>query len=247
MTDIATIAAKAANRFDLWRDIVRDRDARALAEIGVWRGAFAARMLADCPGIERYVMVDPWRNLERWNKPYNVADPLFDAVMAEAMAVTAFAAGRREVLRGTTREVVGGVADESLDLVYVDGDHTLRGITVDMIAWWPKVRPGGVLGGDDLAANIWHHGFRFEPSMVFPFVVNFAEAVGGRLIALGHNQFAIEKPVDGRDGFAFTDLTGRYGEPTMLQQMRLRTLASALARTWLPASAKAYLRRLLRR
>ncbi|MEC9345962.1 MAG: class I SAM-dependent methyltransferase [Pseudomonadota bacterium] len=247
MTDLSTIAAGSADRFALWRAIASDRDVRTMAEVGVWRGAFAAAMLRDCPGIERYVMVDPWRNLDRWNKPYNVADPVFDTVMAEAMKVTGFAADRREVLRGTTREVIDRVPDGSLDLVYVDGDHTLRGITVDMVAWWPKVRPGGILGGDDLAANVWHHGLRFEPSFVFPFVINFAEAVGGRVTALGHNQFTIEKSADGSDIFSFTDLPGTYPDPSVLAQMRLRTLASALARTWLPASLRPVLRRMLRR
>ena len=39
--------------------------------------------------------------------------------------------------------------DESLDYVYIDGDHRYRGITKDLKAWWPKVRKGGFFGGHD--------------------------------------------------------------------------------------------------
>ncbi len=39
----------------------------------------------------------------------------------------------------------------SLDFVYVDGDHTFEGVTADIRAWLPKVRPGGVMAGDDFS------------------------------------------------------------------------------------------------
>ena len=40
-------------------------------------------------------------------------------------------------------------SDGSLDFVYIDGDHTLKGTNTDLAAWWPKLRPGGWLCGDD--------------------------------------------------------------------------------------------------
>ena len=33
------------------------------------------------------------------------------------------------MLRGTTTEVIDRVPDRSVDFAYIDGDHTLRGIT----------------------------------------------------------------------------------------------------------------------
>ena len=35
----------------------------------------------------------------------------------------------------------------SLDLVYVDGDHSYQGAASDIAAWWPNIRPGGVMAG----------------------------------------------------------------------------------------------------
>ena len=35
------------------------------------------------------------------------------------------------------------------DLVFLDGDHSLEGVAADIEAWWPKVKPGGWLGGHD--------------------------------------------------------------------------------------------------
>lgn len=119
---------------------------------------------------------------------------------------------KRVILRGRTTEVIDEISDGSLDLVYVDGDHTLRGISIDLIRTWPKVRPGGLLGGDDFARTIWQHRKNFEPTLVFPFAVHFAEAMGVPIAALPNNPFLIHK-VD--TGFTFHDLTGGYGDLTL--------------------------------
>ncbi len=36
-----------------------------------------------------------------------------------------------------------------LDFLYVDADHTREGCLADLRAWWPLLRDGGVLAGDD--------------------------------------------------------------------------------------------------
>ena len=40
--------------------------------------------------------------------------------------------------------------DESLKMVYIDGDHTAEGIIEDLNNYWPKVKKGGWFCGDDI-------------------------------------------------------------------------------------------------
>lgn len=40
--------------------------------------------------------------------------------------------------------------DGKLDFVYLDGNHGLKHIRNDIEAWWPKVKPGGLLCGHDM-------------------------------------------------------------------------------------------------
>ncbi len=40
-------------------------------------------------------------------------------------------------------------ADGSLDLVFLDGSHDEDAVRKDIAAWWPKLRPGGILAGHD--------------------------------------------------------------------------------------------------
>lgn len=213
-------AATGPRREELLARILQDVHARTILELGVWRGAFAEHVLKQCPYIVRYYMLDPWQHLDHWNKPSNVDQQTFDAIHAEAMARTDFARERRIVLRGTTTEMIDQIPDEALDVAYIDGDHTLRGITIDLIRTYPKVRAGGILGGDDYTRSIWQHAENFEPSLVCPFAAYFAESQGAPLVILPHNQFTIIKPSESGKHFRVIDMSQRYGERTLLSQLR---------------------------
>jgi len=206
-------------RFDLWVDIVNRAGAETMLELGVWRGEFAQHLLAHCSGVKRYYMLDPWKHLDRWAKPANVNQAQFDKIYDEAMSRTDFAAERRTVLRGQTVEVIENIPDDSLDFIYIDADHTLKGISIDMIRAYPKLKAGGIIGGDDYSPTIWQHADRFEPTLVCPFAAYFAEAVGAPLVIFPQNQFAIVKPHGFGTDFRIIDTTKRYGEPTIRPQV----------------------------
>eukprot|EP00747_Dinoflagellata_sp_TGD_P091697 gnl/TRDRNA2_/TRDRNA2_165153_c0_seq1.p1 gnl/TRDRNA2_/TRDRNA2_165153_c0~~gnl/TRDRNA2_/TRDRNA2_165153_c0_seq1.p1 ORF type:complete len:190 (-),score=44.02 gnl/TRDRNA2_/TRDRNA2_165153_c0_seq1:22-591(-) len=44
-------------------------------------------------------------------------------------------------------------ADGSVDVVYIDADHKWWSVLQDIVAWWPKLRPGGALIGHDFHFN----------------------------------------------------------------------------------------------
>lgn len=207
----------SADRNELWARFVTSAGAAEIAEIGVGRGDFAVRLLADCDCIAHYFMVDPWRHLADWNKPANTSDDAFEQCFREALDNTERYKEKRVVLRGTTVEVIDEVPDGALDFAYVDGDHTLRGITVDLARVFPKIREGGWIGGDDFCRSIWQHDRSYEPTLVFPYAVHFAEAVGARVYGLPHNQFLIEKSRLGTH--EFVDLAGVYGDLSLRTQI----------------------------
>jgi len=184
-----------------------------MAEVGVWKGDFAQEVLKNCAFLERYYMIDPWANLPDWNKPLNVDAHVFDHIYAEAMDKTDFAGERRIVLRGQTKDVIDKIPDGSLDFVYVDGDHTLRGVTIDLPRVLPKVKENGFIAGDDFMPSPWQHGAHFEPTLVFPFAVYFAEANDLPIVATPFDQFVIQKR--SALGFSFTDFTGQYGNVSL--------------------------------
>ena len=221
---ITRVAASTGScREQIWSQIIQQLQATDFLELGVFRGAFAERILGDCPTITRYYMLDPWQHLDDWNKPSNVDQATFDDISAQAMARTDFARERRIVLRGRTTEMIEKIQDFSLDVAYIDGDHTLRGIAIDLICTYPKIRPGGILGGDDYTRTIWQHPDHFEPTLVCPFAAYFAESHGAPLVILPYNQFAIIKPSKPGHDFRVVDTTQSYGARSLLPQISKRT------------------------
>ena len=117
-----------------------------IVDIGTNRGVTAALMLknvADRNGvvftIDQYRgndtdgydgLRDPTRLVEFFMAPENNTDKIILMVANSAKAARAF-------------------ANESVDLVFVDGDHRYSHAIQDLEAWWPKVKPGGIICGDD--------------------------------------------------------------------------------------------------
>lgn len=56
-------------------------------------------------------------------------------------------------LRKPSLEAVSQFADASLDMIYIDGDHSEEGCYADLEAWYPKLKPGGVFFGHDCTPN----------------------------------------------------------------------------------------------
>ena len=53
------------------------------------------------------------------------------------------------VHRGRTVDVAADFEDRSVDFIWVDAGHEYDEVLADIKAWWPKLRVGGVMGGDD--------------------------------------------------------------------------------------------------
>ena len=189
-----------------------------MAEIGVYQGDFAAVLLRRCEGLTAYYMIDPWRHLNDWDKPANQDNAVFEKIFLETQAKTDFAGSKRLILRGKTTEVIEQINNGELDFAYIDGDHTLKGIAIDLIRAYPKVRTGGFLCGDDFNQSVWEHTTGFEPTLVFPFAVYFAEAVGANIYALPIPSSVSTRAVG--EQFAFVDLTGNYGYMGLRNQFR---------------------------
>ena len=60
-----------------------------------------------------------------------------------------FAGDRAVILNGDSTDMAAQVPDGSLDVAFIDADHSYTGAARDIPAWAPKVRAGGWLGGHD--------------------------------------------------------------------------------------------------
>lgn len=164
-------------------------------EVGVWKGIFSRAQLLK--GSHTLHLVDSWRHLPSWNKPFNVDDKTFEKNYAGVrQLVDEFGENRVVIHRGTSQEAAPTFADNSMDYIYIDGDHTIAGTMIDCLLWWPKLKPGGLFFGDDYVCRA-QHGTKFDMTCVKDVVDTFAQVSWNATVTdLGLHQFAIWKPKD---------------------------------------------------
>lgn len=140
-----------ATAHDLW--CLLPPHSRA-AELGVAEGRFSETILA-WPVIDTLIMVDRWTHIPRLEgEPAgdsHYPQAWHDHNYARALAVTELQVqlGRAQILRGDTVEMAERVLDGTLQLIYVDADHTKEGVERDIAAWMPKLAAGGIMAFDD--------------------------------------------------------------------------------------------------
>jgi len=132
------------------------------AEIGVWKGDMSAKLLRRVQP-RSLLLVDPWAYSPQFG------DSLFGGVAARSQADMdaicdgvrerfsgQIAAGTVRLHRGTSVQAAAAVPDGSLDWVYIDGNHAYEYVTEDLRTWYPKLRAGGLLTGDDYGGGpVW--------------------------------------------------------------------------------------------
>ncbi|MHB8531974.1 MAG: class I SAM-dependent methyltransferase [Solirubrobacteraceae bacterium] len=127
------------------------------AEIGTWKGDFAAVIL-EHRRPEKLYLVDPWEHRAegdyadasyggRLEGGQQALDAMHDSVASRFAA--GVASGQVEIVRRRSTDAAATMPDESLDWVYIDGDHSYEGVKGDLEAYFRTVKPGGVLAGDD--------------------------------------------------------------------------------------------------
>lgn len=175
------------------------------AEIGSWKGNFAARIL-EVARPTRLFLIDPWEH--RTEEEYQHAmyggdrpggQPGMEAIYQSVLErfQGQIEAEQVVVLRMASMRAASEFEDGSLDFVYIDGDHTYESVKQDLDLYERIVKPGGVLTGDDYGdPGWWDNG-------VTKAVDEFAASGPGRTPEIIGNQFLIKRPREHRKWWRF--------------------------------------------
>ena len=129
-------------------------------EVGTYKGLYAEMICKHNPGVKLFC-VDPYRQYRNHPKAEDI-----NGAFGEARA--RLADYNAQFVREYSMDVVEDFADNTLDFVYIDGDHEWNAITQDIYWWSRKVRPGGIVAGHDYRRSRWKHS-----------VLHVVEAVNG--------------------------------------------------------------------
>ena len=169
-------------RIDMVRALVPPQS--RCAEIGVFEGAFSNQIM-DAVQPSCLYMIDLFTGwCDSGNEDGNsVVHRKMDDVYTHLLAFTYDKPAMR-VLKGRSTDILASFPDNSLDMVYIDGDHSYVGCAQDLAISYAKVRPGGWIMGHDYEMNMVKARTRYEFG-VRQAVDEFCTARGQTIVAKG--------------------------------------------------------------
>jgi hypothetical protein len=136
-------------------------DGAKFVEIGSWRGRsscfLGVEILNSGKKIELHC-VDTWLGSEEhqpggeFAEGYQILknDGLYKEFIQNIEPIKEYV----KPLRMTSLEASNLYEDNSLDFVFIDASHKYEDVKKDLVAWYPKVKSGGIFAGHDYPS--WH-------------------------------------------------------------------------------------------
>lgn len=115
-------------------------------EIGVYKGAFTKLF---CEAGLKIYGVDSWKPYSDFDIVENNRVNRQNFLYSHAQRTLAQYGKNVILIKKLSMEAIKDFKDESLDFVYIDGNHCLKYVIEDICEWSKKVRKGGIVSGHD--------------------------------------------------------------------------------------------------
>lgn len=151
-----------------------------ILEIGVWTGSMIIELAKWAYNNGGYVYgIDPFTGkgsgLQECKENYDIEH--IARMRLNELDLNRYV----NILRGKSHEFSKEFANNSFDLIFVDGDHRYSWVKKDLHHWWPKIRKGGIFCGHDCEGTEYnenhinedcidnvHHGVIKAVTQMFP-------------------------------------------------------------------------------
>jgi hypothetical protein len=130
---------------DLWGEL----GYRQGVEIGVMKADFSLEILNRVPTCH-LTCIDPWSTYS--GRSITAVQQDRNYTITTRRLAPFVESGRATIRKQYSMEAVQEYDDDSLDFVFIDGDHTFDYCCLDLIHWSPKVRTGGMVAVHDYLA-----------------------------------------------------------------------------------------------
>jgi len=119
------------------------------AEIGVLKGDWSKNLFKYIPDLKMYC-IDKWKQYPTYKDFRNQKklDGYYDETKKKLKNLNC------KIIKKWSMDAVKAFEDESLDFVFIDGNHTFEYVTNDIAEWSKKVRKGGIISGHDYFRSV---------------------------------------------------------------------------------------------
>jgi predicted O-methyltransferase YrrM len=131
----------------LWPYVKRLGENIVGIEIGTCRAESTYQLLDKCPNIKKLTTVDPYKAYNDWVG--EIDQTVLDRFLKIAKTNIKKFGKRVNMLRETSANAASGFKSESVDFIFVDGDHSYDVTLADCEAYYPLLKKGGIFAGHD--------------------------------------------------------------------------------------------------
>lgn len=126
------------------------------AEVGVWRGEFSEAILNNV-NLKKFYLIDAWISYEKPHGTLKQNETGKTAAEDRYKETLSKFKNRDnvEIIREYSDVAAKKIEDGSLDWVYIDAGHTYEDVKQDLESYYPKVKSGGYIFGDDYNPKVW--------------------------------------------------------------------------------------------
>lgn len=153
-------------RYDHLVDLLSEVPHGTGAVIGVNEGETCLHLLKHLPELNRLYCVDSWEVDTKKQDYFKRQEDASQAMSIFLENVRPFQ-DRVIVLRQWSTEAANAIVNESLDWVFIDANHQYPYVRADILAWMPKVKPGGLVSGHDFAKSPYGIGVQKAVKEIF--------------------------------------------------------------------------------
>lgn len=121
------------------------------AEIGVFKGRNAKSILKNL-SVARLFLIDPYIKYEQYltdTASWRVHESDIEDVQEIAESrLNSFDNIRWKIM--TSQDAANHFGEETLDFLYIDGNHSYEAVKEDIENYYSKIKTGGIIGGHDI-------------------------------------------------------------------------------------------------
>jgi hypothetical protein len=132
------------------------------AEIGVFKGETSKAVLNNWDGT--LYMIDVWKSLDWEGYEDSTNHSIHPTAYKETMDNIQGLEDKGIMIRATSKQASNLIADNSLDWIFIDANHSYDYVKEDLELWWPKLKKGGLFSGHDYMGMDWYSDPKFAPN-----------------------------------------------------------------------------------
>jgi len=121
-------------------------------EVGTWKGKSAAYMGVEIANSGKSIALWTIDHFQGSDEMVHRDDDALRSGMLETECRRNLesVASWVQVVKQTSTVAASQIEDSSVDFIFLDGAHDYASVLADIRAWLPKLKPDGVIGGDDI-------------------------------------------------------------------------------------------------